>query len=473
MPSVLTDFNTNGRTIKTKIEVDLDGAGYVDYTNYLDNWTTYKTLSQGTYGVVESTLNARLQIINPTVNWFKRGRKVRVSVIVSSDNWVTNFPVVIFDGVTNQQKGVTDGEINLDCVSFLEQQLNTSPPGRSVLTGTVQVVVQTLIANTLPTLTTSIPAKTDIITYPQRPSITLREHLEDFAAAYLGIIRFNISGVLEIVSLFQALTGTYTATDTYTLSHVPTGGFKRINLSNKQYFNSVTVKGDSRKYFYGAYSTTTYSGTKIAAGDTIFLTPELGGTVPISIDTTSIVARDTDDDIGVLDGGGVVVTTSSIVRDKSTDKILVKIKNNNTTEAYLRSVTISGAAVKSYGPVLINSQNTGAVSADGGEIILTIQSGAIQNEAQANELTSLAFVNVGDYYNFEHRARPGVSVGSTINFRDKTNVAKAGLVIQEEVEFSRERGYIQKLLVKGLPSDDYLALDDPTRGLDDAAYKLL
>jgi hypothetical protein len=502
MPTTLSDFNSPTRLIRAKVEVDLNKTGtWQDYTYALDNYTILNTTQDKIYGVIEKVLDLELFLDNPSEQWSKPGIPVRVSILTSNDNWVTSHTEQLFYGTTQRQNSIAINTIKIRALSSNSLYLDKKIPRRVYLNWDINTIMEDLLIRAgVDIINISLPAVgVNVPVYIINDNYPIKYYIEDLCKPLMQVVGFNRNNVFTAQSLQILTTTSSTFTPDVVTNLTTITDYDSQELTSKYYANTITVKGRAYEYIEAGqlYYDNQISGQEIKPNERLYFTLELPDIQPVFINRFAPRNRPNsgsspfvggyqersfydfflnDDGSGGADNTNVVLLSQSIAEENGNDVLFLKFKNNSNSESYyLKTIVVNGQGVKKVGDLQETLSNNKAINDDGSEIAIEIDSSAIQTDVMINNTLNTLKANITSYsdvFKFEHRGKPVSEIGKIIEFRDRNNNTKTGLIYELDTEVSLDRGYTENITAKVLNPVDYLELDNPAQGLDDNNYSI-
>ena len=502
MPSTLADFNLSTRKLRYEFGIDInnDSVAEQTYEDSVDYINIYETIGQ-IAGVKSLIVDTSLFLTTPSTQWSRSGVKTYTSVKTTNDNWATEYKESLFVGSTVRNNSVPVNDVKIKATTYNDDFLDKKV-ARQLFTNTDIATIMTslLVSAGVALINISLPATGFVLpVYLVSDNFTIRYYIEDLAKGALQVVGFNRKGIFSSNSILKNdFNGSFPAADvTITLDDIIS--FKNREIQSNMYYNDITV----RSYDYSLITDTQFyfnselSGYSVEAGKRLVFEVEIDGVNPFSINP--LVSRNSNfnllvtfgyrnnsffeffdaEDNGNTNNTGIVILSTSVVPGsrEGQDKILIVFNNTSGSTKYLKQILLNGTVVSQRSPYETSIVDNVAIINDGKRIPLVFESNAIQGDVRANEIALLIALNLSTYanvYSYEIQGRPQLEIGSVISFRDRSNAEIIGVVYEIDTEISQDAGYSQFITVRALANlNNYLALDDATRGLDDANLQLL
>lgn len=499
MPTTLADFNTPTRLIRVTIEADLTNTGmWADYTQYLDNYTIINTSNDKLYGIADLNLNAELFIPNPTGQWVRPGIPVRAKVTTSNDNWVTSYSEYLFWGTTSRQNTIPTNKVNIKATSYnsnyLDQRLERSV---YINQDTNDIITDLLVRVGVDVSNISLtPSGIVLPVYPINDNQPIRDFIEDLCLPNLQIVGFNKDNVFTSKSLQLLTIGGSGFTPDVVTDLATITDYSQQELSSKFYANTLKVTGKVLEYVdNGAlYYDNQIQGQEIKPNSDLFFKLEIPDVQPLFIN--QFVARsrpasgtvqffagmqnksyydffETDDGAGAANNTGISIVSQSIAEESGVDILFIKFRNNSSDSKFLKTIAVNGQGVKKTGDLQDKVVNSTLIKQDGGEVSIELSGSSIQDDVVLGNILSTLKSNVSKYadvYQFEMRGKPKTQVGNIIEFKDRNNNTKTGIIYETDIECSIDRGYTQQITAKVLENVTYGEWDNVASLWDTAIW---
>jgi hypothetical protein len=479
MPSIYSDFLQTVRSQRPKLEVDLNLDGnYEDYTSFLDHFTINQRLGSGIAGLFDSQLDAELYIPNPSTLWAKPGLPVRATIQISSDKWVSTQTETLFIGTTEKQKTVPQTRIKITATSYLNNYLDRSVPRRVWINTDIYTIIDNILTDCgVPLINKSIGTSGKLISYVTNSSQPARVFIQELLTANLAVAGFDRDNVFRIRSALPLLFsgGSYSPVATYSRSLIEE--YEAQDLASSYYANTIKVNGEDVGYLTNSllYFDAQISSQQIKPQGRLYfqvalenirvanLYPAVSGNPGPTINITgtlvqnSFLAAYTSDD-----GSGNINTANLLIEeffvssgDEGKDYVNIVLYNNSSSiSLWLKSVYLYGSGLKTLGEVKIERRNDSQIVTDGQRIEIEFTSRAVQGKAAAEDLASLAQLNLVSYpdvFKINARAQPKTQVGEIIEIVDRGGATRTCVVVETDTEI--QNGYIQTVIAKRLRTD--------------------
>lgn len=494
MPSSLSNFASNTQILRPKIEVDLDGTGFVDYTQYLDNYTVLQSTEGQIYGLYEMVLDAELFLPNPSLSWSKSGLPVRASIAISNDNFTTSYSEQLFYGNTVRQNSVPINSVKIKANSANRSYLD-KVPGRTVYTNQdISTIISTLLQSVGVALAniSLVPSGIVLPVYYVSDKIKVRDVITDLAMADVSIYGFDKDNIFTKTSLQKLTFGAVSTTPDITVTLDTQYQFKQQDITSQYYANSIVVKG--RRFSYQVPNQiiqydNAIQNQKIEKGGKLFYRIELINFYPEYVEQFGPDNSTAIDDIKpsfksfyrffTTDGGDGILDNSqifcngAIITDEGGKAYLTVIFYNNSAvnDYYLKSITVKGPGARVIDQYEESRIDNLRIAGDGQELKIEVVSDAIQSDVILGDVANILQLNLFNYadvYKFGILGRPESKIGAVISFKDSNNTTQTGFITEVDIEVGD--GYYADITAKLIRTDlNYLNGDDATTGADDSA----
>lgn len=501
MPSTLSDFNNKRLPIKVGFGVDINTDTIIeDYTNSL-SYTNILETCKAISGVKSMNMDAELNLQDPDIRWSRSGILTDVKIATSSDNFATEHEETIFSGSTIQNNSIPFDTVQIQATSLNDDYLDRKASRQVFENDDIADIMESLLLEVGVDAGDIDLSPTGYIlpVYFVSNNYPIRMYIEDLAKGALQVVGFNREGKFSSNTILKNdFDGSFPTPDlTVTLSDIIK--FTNREIRSNMYYNDITVRSYEFDKLVDTqfYVNTDLSGYSVENGKRLFFELELEGVNPLTIN--ELVARnssstnlyitwqyrinsyyeffDSDSNGTAVNTGITLVSTSIIPTTDGKEKILIVWENNSGSTKYLKQIFLNGTTIQRRTAYETSISDEVAIEEDGKRIPLVYESNAIQGYVRANELLALIELNLSSYanvYTFEIQGRPQLEIGSVIDFQDRNENEIIGVVYEIDSEISQDAGYSQLLTVRTLAElNNYFALDDPTRGLDDINYQLL
>lgn len=469
MASSIYDYNSNYQALRTKIEVDLNNTGiYTDYTDYLEDYSLLTSLSNTTSGFVSTQANITLRIPDPDKNWARQGRRVRITVSISSDNWATQYDSVIFNGSTSKASSISDEIVSLvakDTQNDLLKQKIGNFTSTSIIWETLRISqivnnILSLVGYPSPSVT-GIVADYFILHYFLDRAKTAEELINDLCVLAGLIVYQDTDGKFKGTSLLNF----------YSQNPEPKVEFTKDNtrkyisqqLSNSLLFNRIKVSGKTsiRITFSGIvvsppiYNNSQISGQELRPGEekTFFIHPEqrdckIQDILQIELNSTLysfVKFYNSDDGTGTLATiSNISILSYAVLTGDNSDTIIFRARNNTSSSFWLKEAKIWGNAVYSDKEVASELKSELLIEEQKEEIVYEIESRNIQFDYLPGYISERYFNNfvstTPQIYTIEVAARPDLRIGEVITFVDKDDVTHYAQIISIDLDAKMVQG---------------------------------
>lgn len=481
----MTAFFDDVRFLRVKFEADLEQNGvWVDYTQYLDNFSVYETTHNKISGIFDTVCDVVLNIPNPDPKWAEKGKQIRIEVSGSDNNWVTSYNKTVFLGSTSNKNSIPETRINIKATSYNSDFLDKKTQRQVFLNKNINEIITSLLIQVGVPQNKIILEPVDVIldAYLVNDNQPIRVFIEDLAKAGLMVVGFNREGFFVNKFLLKTDFSNNPTTPDESVGLNLIKSYKERAVRSAFYANSIKIEGRQVRYIKDdiLYYNNQLLGYEILPQKKLFFTLEIPDLEPEYFfpfvpktntfgptnDQVSLFDFHTSDDgVGISQNSDIQIISASIAEQDGKDVLfIVWVNTNPITSFFLKSILVRGSGLFVVSPIKVTNTNQQVINNDGSESVIEIKSKAIQSDVLANNISNLLLLNLSnqaDVYIPEIAGLPNIELGTVLQIQTKNGQNVVGSVFEIDTVVGCDEGYLQTVTVKKLlPQINYFRWDD-------------